>query len=132
MSWKKTFTLGSIATVLSAVACTIYAKIYSEAFYVDFGKVIGLSNIVSTCAIACFLMGVGYHLAIKWKGEKKIAWLNVIYSLVSFASIAGVLGFNLPLDIESPEMFPGMVIPMHFFPVLALLTIYPFFKTNKI
>jgi hypothetical protein len=39
---------------------------------------------------------------------------------------------SLPLDIEYPELFPGLVVPMHFFPAYAFLTIYPFFKqTNK-
>lgn len=131
MSWKQTFILGTVGTILSAIACIIFAKIYSEAFYVDFSKLVGSANMISASAIGCFLMVIGYKLAIQWKGIKTTGWLNVLYSILSFASIAGVLGFNLPLDIESPEMFPGMVMPMHFFPVLSILTIYPFFKINK-
>ncbi len=130
MSWKQTFILGLAGTVLSGLACFLYAKIYSEALFVDFSKVVGLANMISASAIGCFLMAIAYKLAIKWKGTKTIGWLNVIYSILSFASIAGVLGFNLPLEIESPELFPGMVIPMHFFPVLSILTIYPFIKIN--
>jgi len=128
MSWKQTFFIGAVSTVLSALACIIYAKIYSEAFFVDFSKVAGTINFIAASAIGCFLMAVGYRLAMQWKGEKIIGWLNILYSILSFASIAAVLGFNLPLDIESPEMFPGMVIPMHFFPVLSFLTIIPFFN----
>jgi hypothetical protein len=128
MSWRQTFILGIISSILSFIACSIYAKIYSEAFYVDFSMIVGIVNLLSSSAIGCFLMASGYKLAIKWKGTKTIGWLNVFYSIISFASIVGVLGFDLPLEIESPEMFPGMVIPMHFFPVLSLLTIYPFFK----
>ncbi len=128
MNWRKTFILGIVSTFLASIACLIYAKIYKEAFYVDFSKVVGLKDLVAACAIGCFLMATGYHFAIKWKGERLIGLMNVLYSVVSFASIAGVLGFDLPLDVESPEMFPGMVIPMHFFPVLSLLTIYPFFS----
>ena len=128
MSWKQTFLIGAVSTVLSALACIIYAKIYSEAFFVDFSKVAGTLNFIAASAIGCFLMAVGYRLAMQWKGEKIMGWLNILYSVLSFASIAAVLGFNLPLDIESPEMFPGMVIPMHFFPVLSFLTIIPFFN----
>lgn len=73
-------------------------------------------------------MAVGCMMAVKWKGTKMIGWLNIAYSVISFATIAGVFGFNLPLDTESPELFPGMIIPMHFFPVLAILSIFPFFK----
>lgn len=131
MSWKQTFILGLISTILSAIACAIYTKIYSDAFYIDFSKIVGTINLISASAIGCFLMAIGYKLAIKWRGIKTIGWLNVVFSVLSFASIAGILGFNLPLEIESPEMFPGMVIPMHFFPVISLLTIYPFFKMEN-
>jgi len=131
MNRKNTILLGLIGTILSAIACAIYARIYSEAFYVDFSKVIALPNMIAACAIACFFMAIGYALAIKWKGEKTLGWLNVAYSVLSFASIVGVLGFNLPLTIESPEMFPGLVIPMHFFPALSVLSVYPFFKSNR-
>jgi hypothetical protein len=36
------------------------------------------------------------------------------------------------LDVEFPEMFPGLVIPMHFFPALAFFAIDPFFKQSSI
>ena len=73
-------------------------------------------------------MGLGYYVGYKWKGEKSIPWINILISVLSFASIVGVLGIQLPLTIESPEMFPGLAIPMHFFPALAFFTISPFFK----
>lgn len=132
MSPVKAFSLGSFSTILAAIACAVYNRIYSEAFYVDFGKVIGLSDIIAACAISCFLMASAYTIGFNWKGEQTIRWLNILFSVLSFISIIGVLGYNLPLDIEFPEMFPGLVIPMHFFPVLSFLTIYPFysFKNN--
>lgn len=131
MSWKQTFLLGTVSTILSAIACIIYANIYSAAFYVDFSKTVGVVNMISASAVGCFLMAIGYKLAIQWKGIKITGWLNLLYSLLSFVSIVAVLGFNLPLEIESPEMFPGMVIPMHFFPVISLLTLYPFIKIKN-
>lgn len=131
MSWRQTFILGILSAVLSAIACMIYAKIYSKALYVDFSKIVEVVNLFSASAVGCFLMALGYKLAIEWKGIKTIGWLNLVYSILSFTSIVGALGFNLPLEIESPEMFPGMVIPMHFFPALSLLTVYPFFKTKN-
>jgi hypothetical protein len=131
MNWKQTLTMGIAASLLSSLASIIYLNIYKEALVVDFSKVAGISNIIAACSIGCLLMAVGYRLAIKWKGTKTIGWLNIAFSLVSFATIAGVMGFNLPMDTESPELFPGMIIPMHFFPVLSILTIYPFFEINK-
>lgn len=130
MNWKQTFQLGIAASLLSSLASIIYLNIYKEALMVDFSKVAGTPNIIAASFMGCIMMAVGYKLAIMWKGTKTIGWLNIVFSIFSFATIAGVLGFNLPLDTESPELFPGMVIPMHFFPVLSVLTIFPFFKLN--
>lgn len=131
MSPVKAFSLGSTSTILSVAACAVYNRIYSEAFYVNFEKVIGLFDIMAACAIGCFLMATAYMAIIKWKGEQLTGWLNILFSVFSFISIIGVLGYNLPLDIEFPEMFPGLVIPMHFFPVLSFLTIYPFYRLKN-
>lgn len=131
MNWKQTFIMGITASLLSSLASIIYFNIYKEALLVNFSKVVGISNIIAACCIGCLLMAVGYMLAIKWKGVKIVGWLNIIFGILSFASIAGVFGFNLPIDIESPELFPGMVIPMHFFPVLSIVTIFPFFKLSN-
>lgn len=128
MNWKQALIMGIAGSLLSSLASIIYLNIYKEALVVDFSKVAGISNIIAACSIGCLLMAVGYKLALKWKGIKTIGWLNILFSVFSFASIAGVMGFNLPLDTESPELFPGMIIPMHFFPILSMLTIYPFIK----
>lgn len=128
MNWKQTLIMGIVGSLLSSLASIIYLNIYKEALVVDFSKVAGTPNIIAACSIGCLLMAVGYKLAIKWKGTKTIGWLNIAFTVFSFATIAGVMGFNLPMEIESPELFPGMIIPMHFFPVLSILTIYPFFK----
>lgn len=134
MNWKNTFILGAISTVLSALACIVYAQIYTGALVVNYDKVTGVSQFISASAVGCFLISLGYMLVIKWKGDQLTGWLNIFYGVVSFASIAGVFGFNLPLEVQSPELFPGMVVPMHFFPLLSVLLIYPFFKgrINKI
>lgn len=131
MSWGKLFALALLSSVLASAGCIIYSAIYKQAFYVDFSAVVGNSNMIAACSVGTILMTLGYKLGLAWKGAKVFGWLNVLYSLLSFASIAGVLGFNLPLEIEGPELFPGLVIPMHFFPVLAFFTILPFFKLNK-
>jgi hypothetical protein len=130
MNWKRGLVLGLASAFLSGLACVIYAQIYSRAFYVDFSKVINISDMIGSSVIGCLLMTAGYILLIKWKGNKLIPWANVVYGISSFASIVAVLSFKLPLDMESPELFPGLAIPMHFFPVLSFLTVCPFFK-NK-
>jgi phosphoglycerol transferase MdoB-like AlkP superfamily enzyme len=66
-------------------------------------------------------------LCVKWKGEKALGLYFVFVALLSFASILSVFAFKLPLDLESPELFVGLAIPMHFFPALAYFTLSPFF-----
>jgi hypothetical protein len=131
MTWKQTFIMGIAGSLLSSLASIIYVNIYQEALLVDFSKIAGITNIIAASTIGCLLMAICYKLAIQWKGTKAVGWLNIVFSIFSFASIAEVLGFNMPLDTVSPELFPGMVIPMHFFPILSILTIFPFFKINN-
>lgn len=129
MIWKRELTHGAISAVLASVAGVMYSTIYSEALVLDFSQVLGVIDIVVGSSIGCLLMSVGYALTIKWKGGLWLGWTNVLYAVLSFASIVGVFSFSLPLEIDYPELFPGLAIPMHFFPVLAFTTIRPFFKT---
>ena len=128
MTLKK-ITIHAVASALFAgMACIIYNSIYNTAMYLSFAKVINIGGMLGACIFASVLMALGYYLGFKWKSEKALPWINIIIVIVSFASIIGVLGFTLPLDVESPEMFPGLAIPMHFFPALAFLALAPFFK----
>ena len=127
--WKRFLLQGLVASILSSVAANIYNSVYSTAFNVDFSKVLNSLGIISACVFGCILIALGQLLLFKWKGEKLFGIYNLLVTILSFASIVGVLGFKLPLDIESPEMFPGLAIPMHFFPALAYFAIAPFSKS---
>jgi len=76
-------------------------------------------------------MTLGYWGLLKLKLIRFIGWLNFIYAILSFASIIGAMDASLPLDIDFPELFPGLVVPMHFFPALAFFTFQPFFQITK-
>lgn len=130
MQIKKALLLAGVSAVLSIAACLIYNKVYSGSFYVDFSKIISPTSVIMTCLVASTLMALGYMLVTRWKPNLNLGWLNILYTVLSFASIIMVLSFKLPLEIEFPELFPGLAIPMHFFPVLAFLAIVPFFKSN--
>ncbi|MFK8165715.1 MAG: hypothetical protein AB8H12_24920 [Lewinella sp.] len=128
---KKLLVHGIVAGILSGIAGIIYLNIYQEALGVDYGVIINIGSIVGSSIIGCMLMALGYAGLIKFKKEKLRGWLNILIAVLSFASIIGPIGMSLPLDIEFPELFPGLVVPMHFFPALAFLTIHPFFSTNN-
>ncbi len=128
MNWKNLIFHGSLSSLLSSVSCIIYNTIYKQAFYIDFSSVFGIPNMIAASTLACFLMAFVYQFAMKWNNAKFELGLNLVFAVLSFASIVGVFGFNLPLELESPEMFPGLAIPMHFFPIISVISTLPIFK----
>lgn len=128
---KKLLIHGVLAGLLSGIAGIIYLNIYINAFGVDYSQIINIGAIMGSSIIGCILMTLGYGALAKFNKQNLEGWLNVIIAVLSFASIIGPIGMSLPLDIEFPELFPGLVVPMHFFPALAFFAIYPFFKQKK-
>jgi len=128
---KKVFFHGISAGILAALAGVVYFKIYQETEGTEFNKIINPGSISGVSVIACMLMALGYWLLEKFNKEKLKGVLNLLIALLSFASILSPISMSLPLDIKNPELFPGLVIPMHFFPALAFLCLVPFFKGNK-
>lgn len=131
MSIRQSALQAIMSAVLSIAACVIYSNIYNKAFEVDFKTILNLQGIIGACVFSSVLMATAYYLVYKWRAERLLGWINILIAVLSFASIVSVLGYQLPLDIESPEMFPGLAVPMHFFPALAFFTISPFFKEKQ-
>lgn len=96
----------------------------------DFSTIAKPLNIVITTLVAGIIAATGYWLFTKWlKGRGEIIF-NFVYVILSFASIPGAFAFKLPFDIEMPELFPGLVVPIHFFLPLAWFTLKPLFFKN--
>ncbi|MNE62419.1 hypothetical protein D3C87_152630 [compost metagenome] len=131
MNFTKGLFLGLTSGILSSVVCIAYNEIYSDAFRLDFSGILTTTGIVLSSILGCLLMSMGYVIISKLKKPVFIPWLNIVYCTLSFASIIGVLSYRLPLDMESPEMFTGLAIPMHFFPTLSFLALVPFFWKLK-
>ena len=128
MNWKKNLLHGIIAGILATLAGVSYAAIYKNALEVDFNSIINSKTIAGASILGCLLMSVSYGLLQKWNKEKLLGTLNVVIAILSFASIISPVSATLPLDIESPELFSGLTVPMHFFPALSFFTIAPFFQ----
>ncbi|MFK7925949.1 MAG: hypothetical protein AB8H47_28630 [Bacteroidia bacterium] len=128
---KKIFIQGLVAGILSALASVIYSSIYQNTMLTDFDKVINIGSIIGSSLIGCMLIALGYFALLKSNKTNLVGWLNIIICLLSFASIIGPIAMSLPLDIESPELFPGLVVPMHFFPALTFFAISPFFAGSS-
>lgn len=130
--FKKIFFHGLTASVLSAVACIIFFKIYFFATEADFSKVINIPVLIGINLAACLIAAIGYWVIIKWLPKSGEIFFNFAFTILSFASVIIPISISLPLDIEYPELFPGLAVPMHFFPALAWFTLQPLFKQNKI
>lgn len=127
---RNTFLHGITAGILAAVAGIIYFNVYQSALGTEFGKIVNAKSITGASVFGCLLMALSYWLLEKFNKEKLKGALNILIAVLSFASIISVISMSLPLDIKSPELFPGLVVPMHFFPALAFFCIAPFFNAS--
>jgi ABC-type branched-subunit amino acid transport system permease subunit len=125
--FKKALLLGVVSGLLAGIAGLVYAKVYYTANEADFSKVASTIRILASSLFGGVLAAIGYSILDKWLKTKGEIVFNFIFTLLSFASLLMPIGFKLPLNIETPELFPGMVIPMHFFPALGWYTLKPLF-----
>jgi hypothetical protein len=126
--FKKIFFQGVAAGLLAAIASIIYNRIYFFAFEVNFSKLVNIPVLTALSLLACTVAAIGYWLIKKRFGERADIIFNFSFVILSFASILVPMAAKLPLDIQNPEMFPCLTVPMHFFPALAWFTLNPLFK----
>ncbi len=127
--FKRTLFLGVTAGVLSGVACAIFAKVFYEANgnMLDYSAIVNTTMMFGACIFSCVLAGIGYWFLNKFFKSKGQIIFNFLFTILSFASILHPFAATLPLDLEFPEMFPSLVVPMHFFPALIWFTLQPLF-----
>ena len=128
--FRRAVLLGLTSGVLAGIACLIYAHIYNDAMGSDFAKVVKPPVMISLCILASMIAALLYTgLTNLLKNNGEIVF-NFVFVLATFGTIVIPFAINLPLDIHSPELFPGLVIPMHFFPALGWFTLKPLFIKN--
>ena len=125
--FKKLLLLGLVSGVLAGLAGLIYQKIYTNSLGADFSAIAKPVGIVIVSILAGLLASIGYGLLTKWLPRAGEIIFNFVLVILTFASILGPFATKLPLDIEMPELFPGLTVPMHFFPALAWFTLKPLF-----
>ena len=130
--FRRIFFHGLSAGILSAIAAIIYNRIYYFATEVDFSKVLNTGSLIGINLIICLLAAFLYWGLIVWLKNRGEIVFNFIFSIVSFACVMVPISLTLPLSITYPELFPGLAVPMVFFPVVAWHTIKPFFTIGKI
>jgi len=124
---KRSLALGIVSGLLAGIVSLAYAKIYHSSLGADFSTVAGMTSILAGSVFGGLLAAFGYWLLTKWLRQKGEIVFNLLFVILSFASVLAPFAVKLPLTLEAPELFPGMVVPMHFFPALAWLTLKPLF-----
>jgi hypothetical protein len=125
--FKKALFLGIVSGLLAGAAGLLYAHLYFKINEADFSKVASAVRILSSSLFGGVLAAIGYTAFGKLLKDKGEIVFNLLFTILSFASLLMPIAFKLPLTIETPELFPGMVIPMHFFPALGWYTLKPLF-----
>jgi hypothetical protein len=128
--FKKIFFQSLIAGILASSAGIIYDRIYFFATEIDFSRVINNGSIIGLNIMACLLAGMLYWMFVKSMKQKGEVIFNFLFSITSFACVMIPISISLPLKIQSPELFPGLAVPMAFFPAIAWYTIKPLFSFN--
>jgi ABC-type branched-subunit amino acid transport system permease subunit len=129
--FKKSLALGIVSGLLAGIAGIVYARVYYTINESDFSKVVSAVKIVAASVFGGVLASIGYTLLNKWLKNSGEIVFNLCFTLISFASLLAPIAVSLPKTIETPELFPGLVIPMHFFPALGWYTLKPIFIKSK-
>jgi hypothetical protein len=125
--YKRSLSLGLVSGLLSGLASVIYQHIYNAAVGADFSNVVTIIAIIVASILGSLLAAIGYVLFSKWFKTKANRVFNLVFVILCILTIISPLAFKLPVTAQSPELFPGMTIPMHLFLPLAWLTLHPFF-----
>ena len=125
--YKRVFFHALLAGALAAIAGIVYYRIYFFATEADFSKVLNPFSITGMSVFVCMIASFIYFGLVKWLNEKGEIIFNFLFSIISFACVMVPISLSLPLDIKFPELFPGLAVPMVFFPALAWMTIKPLF-----
>jgi ABC-type branched-subunit amino acid transport system permease subunit len=125
--FQKSLLLGMVSGALAGVAGIVYARVYFRLTEVDFSPVASTFNIFTASLAGGIIAAVGFILLERWLKSNGEIVFNLLFTILSFASLLKPISHRLPLTITSPELFPGLAIPMHFFPALGWYTLKPLF-----
>jgi|SRR5690242_5354864 len=129
--FKRVFFHGLAASVIAAVTGVIYNRIYVFATEADFSKILNAGSITGISVMVCILATFIYFGLITWLPKAGEIVFNFLFSIISFASVMVPISITLPLSIKTPELFPGLAVPMVFFPAMAWYTLKPLFNARS-
>jgi hypothetical protein len=115
---------------MASLAAIIYDRIYFFVTQTDFSGIINPGTMISLNLVVCLVFSVAYYFLKIFSKNKGDLIFNIIISILSFAAVMIPISISLPLSVKNPELFPGLSVPMVFFPALAWFTFKPLFTFN--
>jgi hypothetical protein len=125
---RSIFLQAFVAGILAAIAANIYNHIYFFATQVDYSAIVNLISITAINILVSLFAGLIYLLLSSVFKKNGPVIFNFVYSVGSFSCVIIPIAITLPLSAPFPELFPGLAVPMVFFPVIAWMTIDPLFS----
>jgi len=122
--FKKSLFLGIATAVFSSAGAILYAKFYNDTLF-DYSKLLSYTTIAASCTCVAIFASIGFWCAtmvLKSWGEFAF---NFLFAMGTMGSIYYPLDANMPSDEFG--YFVVYAIPLHFFPVLAWMTLKPLF-----
>jgi len=117
--FRKKFFQGLVSGILAALAAVIYNNIYHFATEADYSKVLSIPRIIAFGILAGMLATVLNYSLTRFLKKKGETIFNFLFSILSFAAVMIPISITLPLQVPFPELFPGLAVPMVFFPAMA-------------
>jgi hypothetical protein len=128
--FEKYFYHGLASGLMAGLAAIIYSRINYFATQIDFSGIINPGTMISLNLIVCLLISIGYFFYTRITRGRRIPVFNMLITIVSFAAVIIPISISLPLSVKNPELFPGLAVPMVFFPALAWFTLQPLFRLD--
>ena len=129
--FKKHFYHGITSGIMAAIAAIIYSRIHYFATAADFSAIINPGTMISLNLIVCLLISIAYYFFNISSGKRRIIVFHLVISILSFAAVIIPISISLPLSVRNPELFPGLAVPMIFFPAIAWFTFKPLFISDE-
>ena len=120
---------GLVSGIVAGIASFIYSLIYTKAMWVNFSEILNPISIFSASILGCMLASLGFWIIQNVMRKHEVITFNIILILITCASFIVPLSITLPFEIDSPELFTGMAIPMHLFPALIWIALSPLFNS---
>ncbi|PSL30789.1 hypothetical protein [Chitinophaga ginsengisoli] len=126
--FKKYFLNGLAAGIFSGLAAFFYYRVYVAALEVAYNSIVSPASIFSASLFAGMLIAL-FCFGIDKLFKKEMETLTSLL-LTGGVLVSIIIPFmiSLPLDVDHPELFPGLVVPMQLFPVLGWFMFKPVFR----